>query len=696
MIVIDAERHALLDQYGRYYGREHFAVAFTASTQGDDAKRVTTTGWDRSAPLATADFGAGLIGNRGKERNVAIVLRPSNLIVLECDTEEDLARIGALNLPETLTVQSSAPYKRHFYFRPAPTLEAIPYVAFRFESGKLTADSGRYFLAPPSIHPSGAVYSFLPGRGPDDLPIAVLPEGLYTQLAQQARVEDSALREAIALDPGARIKAGNRRDYLFRYACMLRRWGLSQEEILAATLQFNQARCDPPVDPEFVAIQVDGAMKKKGGQEIAAAAALPPPSEVADPGRLEWETAPPTAVEIRELAVLTARQTYELPDPPIADMLLGPAVVRRYRTIIAAGTGQGKTTLSLAMLAAIVNGQELLGWSGAGQCRALVVDLEQGLRTIKRRLREANLHDNDNIDVVRAPDGLSLDKELGDRMALQNVLENGYDVVLADPHYKMHRGESNEERATVDLMRQLDAWRDHYGFALILPAHNRKTLDPTAKLTIDDVFGSSALVRGAEIVLGIKLVSDGYSRLYFFKDRDGDLPVGAEPWGLLFDQDHGYRRDLNDGTDRDYRTELLNLKEAVDWRTAKEYRLLIGAREETTKNVLNALVTDGEYEYAEGPAGRAKNARCWRRLGAPGSPVPLGAPGAPQPPADKGGATAPASAPPIGGHIAGAEAPPAAPTTAPEPDKPREHTHDNEPDRVPFSAIADTEPPNDE
>jgi hypothetical protein len=647
MSVLPAERYELLDRYGRFYGQERFAVAFTETTEGDDAKRVVTKGWDRSAPLATGDFGAGLIGNRGKQRNVAIVLRPSNLIVLECDTEEDLVRIAALNLPETLTVQSSAAYKRHFYFRPAPELESLPYVAFRFESGKLTADSGRYFLAPPSIHPSGAVYSFLPEHGPAEIPIAVLPVDIYNDLARQARVEDSALRESIALDPGAKIKAGNRRDFLFRYACMLRRWGLSREEILAQTLQFNQTRCDPPVDAEFVSVQVDGAMKKQGGQEIAAAAALPPPPEHNDPGP-ERET--PPAVEIRTLQVLTARQTYELPDPPIEDMLLGPAVVRRYRTIIAAGTGQGKTTLSLAMLAAIVNGTQLLGWKGSGGCRALFVDLEQGLRTVKRRIAESHIEQNDRIDVVRVPDGLALDQDLADRLALQQVLENGYDVVLADPHYKMHRGDANEERATVDLMRQLDAWRDHYGFALILPAHNRKALDPNAKLTIDDVFGSSALVRGAEIVLGIRLVKQGYSRLHFFKDRDGDLPVGGEPWGLLFDQEHGYRRDpADEAAPRDFKQELLDLNLTPEWRTLKEYRALLEAGEAATKTALETLVVEREYEYAIGPTGRSAKAKCWRPSTALTIPEQSRAVDAVDAPADEGGTTAPTDAPPLGG-----------------------------------------------
>lgn len=261
-------RETLLESYGRFYGEEHFAVAFTAGTEGDAAKRITTKGWDTTKPLAGGDFAAGLIAERGLTRNVAIVLRPSNLIVLECDTEDDLMRIEKLGLPQTLTVRSSAPYKRHFYFRPPEQLEALPYVAFRFESGKLTADSGRYFLAPPSIHPSGTLYAFLPGLGPGETDVVELPERIYRDLCDQARKETSEQRDRITVDPEAKILAGQRRDLIFRYACMLRRWGRPYDAILAECLQFNRERCEPPVAAAMVEMQVRGAMKKQGDQEL--------------------------------------------------------------------------------------------------------------------------------------------------------------------------------------------------------------------------------------------------------------------------------------------------------------------------------------------------------------------------------------------------------------------------------------------
>jgi hypothetical protein len=248
--------------------------------------------------------------------------------------------------------------------------------------------------------------------------------------------------------------------------------------------------------------------------------------------------------------VMTARELCALPDPSRSDELLGPLVVRECRTIIGGHTGEGKTTFTAAVVAAIVTRQAFLDWKGAGG-RALVLDLEQGLRTVKRVLREAGLHENDDVDYARIPDGLTLgsgsEGSYRDEAAIEEILERAsYEVVVLDPHYKAHRGDANAEREMVDLMRLLDSWRARFGFALILPVHYRK---PAAGIkgppTIHDLFGSSGLVRGAEVVVGLRRLSDGYSKLDFFKDREGELPVGKS-WGLLFDREQGFRRDPND------------------------------------------------------------------------------------------------------------------------------------------------------
>lgn len=307
------------------------------------------------------------------------------------------------------------------------------------------------------------------------------------------------------------------------------------------------------------------------------------------------EEKPPPA-----FSVLTARETCELPDPPEEDQLLGPLIVRGQRIVLGAHTGHGKTTFTLCVTRAITQAAGFLDWTGAGG-RALIIDAEQGLRTIKRRLREAGLEDSDRIDYARAPDGLSLDSDQAHIEALGRQLETGgYSLVIADPLYKLHRGDSNEERAAIDLMRRFDAWREHYRFAFMLPVHCRKP-PQDAKFSMHEFFGSTAYLRGAEVVIGLQLIRDGYSRLHFFKDRDGDLPI-TEKWGLLFDREEGYRRDPEDGqpkqTAKDKVRELLTDQ---PYMTEKQLMAATGAAERTVRNALKAIGAESIRGSADTP-----------------------------------------------------------------------------------------------
>ena len=166
----------------------------------------------------------------------------------------------------------------------------------------------------------------------------------------------------------------------------------------------------------------------------------------------------------------------------------------------------------------------------------LVLDAEQGSAPSSAGCARPASHESRRRRLRPRPDGLALDSDERHVAEVEQALEQGdYTLVVADPLYKLHTGDSNDEREAVDLMRRFDGWRERFGFALLLPVHCRKPV-PGMKFSIHDLFGSSAYVRGAEVVLGLRRVSDGYAKLHFLKDRDGDLPIGTA-WGLLFDQE---------------------------------------------------------------------------------------------------------------------------------------------------------------
>jgi hypothetical protein len=300
------------------------------------------------------------------------------------------------------------------------------------------------------------------------------------------------------------------------------------------------------------------------------------------------------------LPVLTARELCDLPDPPEEARLLGDFIVAGNRTIIGAHTGEGKTTLVAGIAKAIVTAGTLLDWTCPTPGRVLVIDAEQGIRSIKKQLRSAALDQSDQVDYITIPDGLKLDQNEQHRHALEQQLgRHPYAMVAADPLYKLHGGDSNDERAAIELMRIFDKWRTDLGFALVVPVHCRKP-PLGAKFSMHELFGSTAYLRGAEVVVGLQRIRDGYARLHFFKDRDGELPVGGM-WGLLFSREEGFRRDP-DAEKKPTAEQVRDLLEADPGITITQLAEEVGVTDRTIRTALKKIGADevgARAEHAE-------------------------------------------------------------------------------------------------
>lgn len=315
------------------------------------------------------------------------------------------------------------------------------------------------------------------------------------------------------------------------------------------------------------------------------------------------------------LLVRTAAEVMELPEPDASSVLLGPFVFQGARTIVVGDTGHGKTSFALQMLKAILSGDEMLGHQGAGRGPVMVVDLEQGIRSIKRGLRESQLADEPECLHVSVPDGLALDQDATHIRALAQACAEHHPIaVLLDPYYKAHRAdEPNAARPVIDLMRILDALRVTFGFALILPAHPRKDVagakDGARKLSLHDVAGSGALTWGVETVLAVERMGHGYARLRYLKDREGDLPIG-DSIGMLYDREQGFHLDPR-STETDEGVEAKIAETQFGWATVREWASEINVRQSRVSSVLEGMAAKGLVAYAIGPEGRSAKAKCY-------------------------------------------------------------------------------------
>lgn len=242
--------------------------------------------------------------------------------------------------------------------------------------------------------------------------------------------------------------------------------------------------------------------------------------------------------------MLTARAMSARPRLGVKAQVVGPLFQRGMRTVIGAGTGEGKTTFALAAIRALVHNEPFLDWRPQKPGRALIIDLEQGEEVLKRRLAEAHLDDSEAVDVLWEPSGMALDQDPAHQALIRDTVRQGrYDLVLMDPLYQMHVGSGNDEEIAASLMNVVDGWSREFDFALVIPMHARKPHPQAGKnMTIHDIAGVGTWLRNAEFVVGLQVMSAGQSRVHFFKDRVGDGPEIRSHWFLNFNRETGYSR----------------------------------------------------------------------------------------------------------------------------------------------------------
>lgn len=245
-----------------------------------DGKKAYTPGWNEKR-FTEAELETAL---KGTKRNIAIALNQSDLIDAECDSDEAETNLQAMfggEIPPTPTWRSSRGC--HRLFRQPPGLPVIAVVKvdgveFRIGNGK-----GAYSVVPPSVHPDGAHYKWLPGLSLDDVDPAELPDRVVRQL------RSTESRPATNVAAEADISEGDRNNALFKVACKLYRGGLSFDSVERALQIENTARCKPPLSRTEVTSIAKYALAQ---QESVSAATVPihsNPAPFGAPPRLAGE-----------------------------------------------------------------------------------------------------------------------------------------------------------------------------------------------------------------------------------------------------------------------------------------------------------------------------------------------------------------------------------------------------------------------
>lgn len=178
------------------------------------------------------------------------------IIVIDADVKADQNKNGIEVIqdwqdehgvwPDTVEATSGGG-GRHWYFKVSTEIR-------NSTNAKLGVDirgNGGYIIAPPSIHPSGNLYSWLPGSSPFEHEVAEANESVYEFLKYVTeKPAQSTWQEKDS------VPEGTRDDELFRACCSWKARGYSYEAMLDMAREYNEQAFVPPLSDNEVAEKV--------------------------------------------------------------------------------------------------------------------------------------------------------------------------------------------------------------------------------------------------------------------------------------------------------------------------------------------------------------------------------------------------------------------------------------------------------
>lgn len=193
---------------------------------------------------------------RWPDANVGLVTGGvSGLVVLDVDARhggaQSIADAEAAHgrLPPTVECLTGGGGRHLYYAHPgAPVANRVA-----LRPGIDVRGDGGCVVAPPSLHPSGMRYAWLPGHAPGERPLARLPEQVFARAGLVRPIGHAPGHWRQLIREG--IDEGQRNNTLASLTGHLLRRGVDLEVALELMLAWNRTHCRPPLhDDEVVQV----------------------------------------------------------------------------------------------------------------------------------------------------------------------------------------------------------------------------------------------------------------------------------------------------------------------------------------------------------------------------------------------------------------------------------------------------------
>ena len=351
--------------------------------------------------------------------NIGVIL-PPGLVVLDVDGPEGAETFKRLNLPPTLSVRTGR--GTHYYFRAS---EALPKRKTPLSGIDIKDNASGYLVGPPSMHKCGRRYRVQ--RGKDRL--AALPADFVRTLKHEKS-------RTANFDAVGAFKAGSRNNELTKIAGSLRFRGLAKTAIAGALQAINATACSPPLDADEVERIASSVGKYDAGHEEA----------------FGW---------LGDVEESTPQ------------FLAYPYVVKGALTVLDGNMGQGKSTFTCAIAAAVTTGKPPPFVDDIEKGSVLFMSAEDDpSRVLKPRLMQAGA---DVSEVRFQQEPFSLD-ERGLSLLRQELSANTPALVVIDPiiAFMKEGTDGNKATETMHFMVQIDQLARDFDTAILIVRHLRK------------------------------------------------------------------------------------------------------------------------------------------------------------------------------------------------------------------------------
>lgn len=360
----------------------------------------------------------------------------SGLVVLDVESGED---VTDLNIPPTVTAISGGG-GLHFYFRFSPDAEIRNSGGFMNRKIDVRGEGG-YAVAPPSLHPSGERYAWKKGCAPGEIPLADVPDWLKKEQSRGPGLKNIAF----GVPEGQRNNAATRMAGKLIGAFPRSEW---EGVVWPLLVDWNNSN-SPPLE----LLELRTIYGSIAAHEM-------------EKGRTEdsWH-------------IWSMSEIFQYNFPPnewLVDRLMPLGSI----TALSGNPGSYKSWLALCIAKAVATGNNFLGRFPVIPGAVLIVDEEDQLGHLQKRLSMLGVPAEAPIHYL-SQSGVMLDNDRHVTKMQTFIEERGIKLVIVDSLVRVHSGDENDARDMARLFRNIRKLTAAGATILVIHHHRKAVIGQT-------------------------------------------------------------------------------------------------------------------------------------------------------------------------------------------------------------------------